>query len=193
MDEREDFERVIAIPSNKTFEDLHKAILQSVNFDDSQLASFYLTDDNWQEKMEITLIDMSSGEVEEDVFIPVMSETKLSDFVHSTGQKLTYVYDFVLMWSFRVELVGIEEKYDRNTHYPTVVSSLGEAPSQYGTAEKYPEAISEEEEDQYVQNIRKRNEEDILDDDEFDEDEDDNPFSEFEDGYDSGYGRDDYF
>ena len=45
-DEVEDFRRDIEIDSDATFLDLHKAILESVNYPDDQMTSFFICDEN---------------------------------------------------------------------------------------------------------------------------------------------------
>ena len=45
--------RDIDMLSNATFEDLHLAIQNAFNFDNSQMASFYESDDTWERGDEI--------------------------------------------------------------------------------------------------------------------------------------------
>ena len=46
-EEDQDFERVLALESESTFFELHQFILDSIDFDHTQLASFYLCNDEW--------------------------------------------------------------------------------------------------------------------------------------------------
>ena len=57
--EVEDFFRDVEIKSTQTFYQLHNAIQYDADWDSSQLANFYLTDDNWEPAQEISLIDIS--------------------------------------------------------------------------------------------------------------------------------------
>jgi hypothetical protein len=188
MDDYPEVQRVIEIKDDQTFEELHNAILKSVDFDDSQMASFYLCDDNWNEKLEITLIDLTDEE--EEIFTPTMSKIKLSEYMQHPGAKLEYVYDFVLMWKFRIELDAIEEMPEGKKKYPVVIDSIGEAPPQFAQ-DKFPEPISEEEEAVFVKGLLMKNHEkfnpenDLLDDDDELEEEDpwDAGFSELEGGH----------
>jgi len=43
FEDYEDIYRVIEIKPTQTFLDLHKAILESIKFDDKQMASFYMS------------------------------------------------------------------------------------------------------------------------------------------------------
>ena len=60
-DEVEDFKREIQIDADATFFDLHKAILASTGFQDGEMTSFFLCDDNWEKEQEITLTEMDTS------------------------------------------------------------------------------------------------------------------------------------
>ncbi len=131
FEEHEDIYRDIEVKSNQTFEDLHTIIQQSIGFDGSQLASFYLSDDNWHKGLEITLLDMS--EQEEHKLI-VMKDARLKDFIADPHQKIYYVFDFMNMWSFYIELTKIIPSEEQGVTFPRIIKSIGEAPKQYGSS-----------------------------------------------------------
>jgi hypothetical protein len=58
-----------------------------------------------------------------------MSTTILSDMVMKPGDKILYVYDFMRMWIFYIELVEVK-KDKPSTIYPRVALAFGDAPSQ---------------------------------------------------------------
>lgn len=89
-DEVEDFRRDIEIDSDATFFDLHKAILESVNYPDDQMTSFFICNDNWIKEIEITREKMDRMS-EEDSY--VMDECVIGDIVEEEKQKLMYVFD----------------------------------------------------------------------------------------------------
>ena len=60
-DEVDQFAREISIDSEATFLDLHNAILDSVNFTKDQITSFFICDDDWEKKTEITLMEMDTS------------------------------------------------------------------------------------------------------------------------------------
>ncbi len=100
-DEVDDFVREIKIDSDATFYDLHKIILNCVGYKDDQMTSFFICDEDWEKKIEITLEDMSSSS-DEDTW--VMDQTKLSELIEDEGQKLMYVFDQLAERSFAIEL-----------------------------------------------------------------------------------------
>ena len=87
------------IRKTDTFEDLHNVITQSFGFDGSEMASFYLSNDSWEQGQEIALFDM--GQSNE---IQMMNETKIEDLINESETRLIYIYDFLNMWTFLVEL-----------------------------------------------------------------------------------------
>ena len=135
----EDVFRDIDIKPTQTFEDFHNAIQLAFEFDNSQMASFYLSDDDWSKGDEITLFDMN-----EDVSdkIMVMKKIKLSELVEDENQKLIYIFDFMNVWKFYVELIQIIPKAQKIT-YPAVINFEGKAPVQYadGLVPKDEDAI----------------------------------------------------
>ena len=134
FEEYDDVNRVIEIKSTQTFLDLHKAILQSINFDTKQLASFYMSNDSWQKGQEITLEDMSEGEEEKT---PIMKAAKLNAYIVDPHQKILYVYDLIDVWVFNIELVGIEAKEKAGVKYPVCSKTVGIAPKQYDKIKRF--------------------------------------------------------
>jgi hypothetical protein len=118
--------RDIEMPSNSTFEELHLAIQEHFNFDNSQMASFYESDDSWERGDEIMLMDMS---MDEKQVIRLMRDTVLENVLKEAGQKMLYIFDFLLMWTFFVEVVSVGE-FSGDTEYPNVLLSVGDAPDQ---------------------------------------------------------------
>jgi hypothetical protein len=87
------------------------------------MASFYTCDERWNQDEEIALFDMSESGSD----VRLMTETLLEDVLTEDSPKLIYVYDFLSMWTFFVELADITEKEDGRT-YPNVLFSFGELP-----------------------------------------------------------------
>lgn len=194
--DNEDFERVIDVPSDWTFEQFHKTILASVEFDFEQLASFYICNDEWQKGDEITLIDMHD---EEDGKLLFMGEHHLSEFVKKVGDKLSYLYDFVLMWEFKIELVKIESSTKKGEKFPKLFSSKGENPDQYGKEDLYPSHFTDATDDELIRELTTKNHEalnhdDIFDGEEvFDENEGELEEDEFGFGEGDGYDKEDLY
>jgi len=123
---KEDIFRDIQIANTATYEDFYKAILNAFSFGGNQMASFYLSNDDWDKGFEITYMDMGNND-ELDEPTAIMSSHKLADFVSKKKQKLILVHDFMRMWIFLIELVEIS---DATVEQPTVVLSVGNAPAE---------------------------------------------------------------
>ena len=104
-DEADNFVREISIDSDATFLDLQNAILDSVNYSNDQMTSFFLCDDDWEKKTEITLVEMDS-DPEYDSWI--MSETQLGELLEDEKQKLLFVFDYMTERAFFMELRNIQ-------------------------------------------------------------------------------------
>ena len=100
-DEVDYFKREIKIDSEATFLELHDAILDSVNYTKDQMTSFFICDEDWSKRTEITLADMGS-ESDEDIWI--MGETRLSELIDDEGQKLIFVFDYLTDRAFFMEM-----------------------------------------------------------------------------------------
>ncbi len=120
----EDVIRDIAIEDSASLEDLHNAVTNAFGFTGNEMASFYRTDDSWEQGEEFPLFDMSDGLEKKRP----MSGVLLSQVLHSAGDKLIYVYDFFNMWSFYVELIENDLEHS-NIELPSLLFSLGVIPS----------------------------------------------------------------
>jgi len=125
LDAEEDIFRDIAILSEATLEDLHNAIFNSFGFDGMEVASFYTCDDTWNQEDEIPMFD--SGDVPGEQ--KTMSDYQLEDLLDKQNTKIIYVYDFINMWTFLVELAAIEDQIPGNS-YPETIFSHGEMPDE---------------------------------------------------------------
>ncbi|WP_019208045.1 IS1096 element passenger TnpR family protein [Phocaeicola abscessus] len=103
-DETDNFVRIIQIDADATFYDFHKAIQKACDYKDDQLTSFFICEDDWEKREEITLEDMGHG-WDEDIFL--MKHTKISDLVEDEKQKLIYVFDPLTDRSLFIELTEI--------------------------------------------------------------------------------------
>ena len=124
-DTEEDVFRDLEIRETDTLEDLHNIITQSFGFDGTEMASFYLSDDEWNQGEEISLFDLSEGSSS----TRLMSETLINKEVHEIQPKLIYVYDFLSMWTFFVELAEIVEEAEGHD-YPNLMFVHGQIPTE---------------------------------------------------------------
>ncbi len=124
-DEVDNFIREIKIDSEATFFDFHKAILKAVNYKDDQMTSFFICDDDWEKREEITLEDMGTGS-DEDTWL--MKDTHLSELIEDEKQRLLYVFDPL---TERVFFIELSEIIPRQSLKKAVCSrSEGKAPKQ---------------------------------------------------------------
>lgn len=122
-DTDEDIFRDLEIRETDTLEDLHNAITQSFGFDGMEMASFYVSNDEWEQGEEISMFDVGEGSESPRL----MNETELSSVVDENQTKLIYVYDFLSMWTFYVELAEIVEEAE-GTDYPNLMYVHGQIP-----------------------------------------------------------------
>ena len=119
--------RDILISDQDNFENFYKAILSAYHFSDDQMASFYMSNENWDKGFEISLFDMSFGESQDQILPGVMNTSIIRDFIQESDQKIILVHDFLRMWIFLIELIG----YDETTpEAPKLVLSVGNAPAE---------------------------------------------------------------
>lgn len=85
--EEDDFELDVKISSDLTFADLHNVIQDALHFDKTLLASFFVSNANWEKLDEITLMDMGEGGT-------LMADARICDFFSKKGQRMLYVYDY---------------------------------------------------------------------------------------------------
>ena len=102
IDYEKDVFREIALRSDQSFMDLSNTIIKAFEFKGDQMASFYMSNDDWDKGEEIVQFDMG-----EDEAVRSMENTTLSDLLSNKNQKVLYVYDFLRFWIFYIELIKI--------------------------------------------------------------------------------------
>lgn len=152
LEDNDQFFREIDIKANQTFEEFHRAIAESAGFDLTEMASFYVCDSKWNKQQELSLCDLSGAGEElpddEDEMtnkkpvmpVAMMCETKMKDAIIDPHQRIIYVYDFLKMHTFFIELFKIKEAQE-GVKYPLVVKSTG-------NIAKPPVPITDEEADE---------------------------------------------
>jgi|SRR6185436_7563237 len=165
----EDFEEIsreIEIKSEQTFEDLHFAIQESINFDGAQPASFYMSNDNWIKGQEISLGERPARD---GVKCVLMNNAYLQDWIEDPHQKIYYESDYSSDWTFFVELIKILPDANPRAKYPVCVKINGDAPKQRAVFIPYKDEKDPEEGaapaflDNYVEEDElKAEEEDVI-------------------------------
>lgn len=151
--ESDDFFRDIEIEDTDHFFSLHQLIQNSVNYDKSQIASFYTSNGNWEKLDEITIIDMSDFSKEKKY---VMHKTIIKELVKKKKDKILYVFDFFSERAFFIELTDIHEA-EKGKKYPRLVNGNGKAPVQIiegvEQSDDFNTEISDEFNDLRIENI----------------------------------------
>jgi len=115
----------LLVSSDENFETFFKSIIEAFGFRGDQMASFYVSNENWDKGEEISLLDLSEGEEASE--LQIMKNTRLNEHLLDTDQKFILVYDFLKMWIFLVELIGIQEETPAN---PQLILSVGTNPEE---------------------------------------------------------------
>lgn len=123
LDTKEDVFRDIELLEESTLEDFHNSIVNAFGFDGNEMASFYISDEDWNQGEEILQYDLSEGEDS----IRLMNETTLDSIVSESQTKLIYVYDFLNLWTFLIELAEIAE-IEEGRDYPNLMFVHGQIP-----------------------------------------------------------------
>ncbi len=123
-DTDDDIFRDIEINKSNNLEDFHNTITQSFGFEGNEMASFYLSDEEWNQGEEISLFDL--GDVGETNRL--MSDVLLDSVIDKNNNRLIFVYDFLNLWTFLIELVEIVE-LTSGVNYPNLIFSKGQIPS----------------------------------------------------------------
>ena len=170
-DEVSNFSREIEIDSDSTFLQLRNAILDSVDYSKDDIDSFFLCDDEWERREEITLVEMDSSS---DYDIWLMEDTPIDELVEDEGQKMVFVFDYLTERSFFMELKEIMP--GRSLSEPVCTLKKGKAPRQKVDMDEFDKKIDEAamkqaadvlDEDFYTDGTDGYNPEDIADYDEF--------------------------
>ncbi len=121
-DEDESFVREFEFLDSHTLMDFHNMIQEELEFDKSQMASFFLATDNWEKEEEFTLFDMGTGS-------STMESAILDEIIFRKNQKLLYVFDFFNERALFVEYTGEAQEID-GREYPSCTNSKGVPPKQ---------------------------------------------------------------
>ena len=125
-DEVKDFVRDVELLSGQNFYDFHKLLVEDLNYDITQIASFFLTNNNWEKQREFTLFDMS----EESGFSSVrMDKALLRDYIEEDKQRFLYIFDFFNERGLFIELVETGDQ-NNSSKYPRITFSSGNPPVQ---------------------------------------------------------------
>jgi hypothetical protein len=125
-DETDNFKREIKISSQATFLDFHDEILKTTGFDQNQLYSFSICNDDWSIQTEVSQIEMDTSS---EVDYYKMEDTLLEVLVDEERQKLRYVFDPLRERALYIELREIIT--GKELKAPICSKSIGNPPKQF--------------------------------------------------------------
>ena len=123
LEHKDDIIRDIAISSEKTLEDLHFEIIDSLKLDKNEMASFYMTNDEFELLQEIPLFKIDDKENS----MLGMNEITVGAVFPEVNSQLLYVYDFLKMWRFSITFR--KDSGNETTEY-SCIKSIGEMPKE---------------------------------------------------------------
>ena len=138
-DTDDDIFRDIEIYETNSLEEFHKTIINSFSFINNEMASFYISDNEWNQGEEISLFNFR----DESKKTKLMSSVAINQVINNQNNKLIYIYDFLNMWVFLIELIEVAEEI-KGVNYPNIIFSKGKLP------EKAPEKKFESKKDGIV-------------------------------------------
>ncbi len=148
-EDHEDVFRYIEIKSSQSFLELHTAIQQSIGFDNSKPATFYMSDDYWRKEAEIQEVNTGDDKTKKSKTKKTEEPKKkktIADHIENPHQHFVYVFDPEKEWTFLLELLKIVPE-EKTATYPQCIKSVGNSPKQYKpTAVPAPPADEEEDE-----------------------------------------------
>lgn len=156
LDTEQDVFRDIEIEDKRSLLELHTAIKKAFSLKGEEMASFFLSNDQWFQGSEIPMEDMSGEEDAE-----TMANVNLKSVIPNKGGKMIYLYDFLQMWTFYCEVLSVAKK-ENNKVYPNVSYTYGECPAEPPQKESMHFDIEDDLEEEDLS-------EDYLEEDDFDE------------------------
>jgi len=143
LDVVEDVFRDIEIEADAPLTHLHAATLDAFGWHGDEMASFYRSNEQWDRGEEIPLLSMPEGfeDTEDELDFeeldlsnnrtsaaPSMDTVTVGKLLHQANDRAIYVYDFLRMWCFYVELISIAEA-ETEAQYPRLIAEFGQAPT----------------------------------------------------------------
>ena len=123
LDTKEDVIRTLLVDDKKNLESLHLTIAKSFGYKGQEMASFFRTDGQWVQGEEIPLFNMAESGEGISMQTCILNSTLIEE-----NSKLIYVYDFLNMWTFYVEVIQISSQEKEGL--PQIILTVGEIPDE---------------------------------------------------------------
>ena len=126
-DTKEDIFADIRIYKKCSFKDLHNFLVENFNLNKQEMSSFYYSNETWDKREEITLMNMNIGE---DQSIKFMESISIDEVFQEKKFKFLYVNDFLNMNIFYVEI--LKENISTSKKDISILHQLGKyKPKEY--------------------------------------------------------------
>ena len=124
LDTEEDVVRDILAHPGQNLHLLHRAILNAFEIDAGEMSSFFRSNEDWEQGEEISMMDFDpeSGQ-------NALEATTVGSCFEDIGSRMLFVYDFLNLWTFYLELVDMRDIEEGKT-YPRLVGKVGQTPSE---------------------------------------------------------------
>lgn len=131
-DEVDNFRREIDIDAEATFQELNDLLLKTCAYKKDLMTSFFVCDEFWEKKKEITAVDMHDDP--EKVPAPLMEHTHLSDIISEKDakNKLNLLFEFDIMCERYLYMQLKEVRDHEHLLQPVITLEKGKAPKQEG-------------------------------------------------------------
>lgn len=128
--EDEAFVRDYEVSYAMTLLDFHRFICLDLGYDPMNMASFFSSNERWEQLREFTLMDMGlAGDGDDEAPVP-MEGVNLGRVLHRNNDRLIYVFDAFGGRAMFLELTGSFRGPD-GVESPRVVESRGTPPEQF--------------------------------------------------------------
>ena len=121
LDVEQDVFSDLEIEASASLDDLHLSITQAFGFLGNEMASFYRTNEEWVQGEELPLLDLDD--------VDSQAQQPLNTFFDADHHKLIYIYDFLNLWTFFIELMEVGEPA-AGIEYPNLIFGQGEVPEE---------------------------------------------------------------
>ncbi|MBN1184665.1 MAG: hypothetical protein JXB49_20400 [Bacteroidales bacterium] len=145
-DEVEEFERIFEIPDTSTFFTFHLAIQKELEYDNSQIACFYLSNENWDKIQEFSLFKLTEDSART---IQSMEKSVLKNFISQKKERLIYIFDIFSERMLFMELIDILDNNVNINNATVCTYSKGDPPQQIVMDKIEIEEFEEEFDDDY--------------------------------------------
>lgn len=129
-DENDNFIRDYEVPYDATLLDFHKYICKNLGYDPDNMASFFLSDSQWEKVREFTLFEVDDDEIDAETAPVPMDSVAIGQVIHKNHDRLIYVFDIFGDRALFLELMATTP-IDKSIKYPRTTLAEADAPNQF--------------------------------------------------------------